>query len=198
MATRPHRDLSAEELFRHGAAALRAGDRSKYNACLEELDGRKSRIAAELAEELAEEGDPVTSGDRVRPEGASLNVEVHDFANVALVTDATIVAHRFRMVSTASASIWLSTYQYADGDDALTRQLCAKARDGVAVRLFVSKGRAKNDDTRKQIVRLERGGVRVCAGKSTHSKCVVVDDTDVLIGSGTRRRPFSSRRRRWE
>jgi serine/threonine protein kinase len=56
MAKRPHMRLSAEELYRHGLEALRAGDRRTYTECLEELTHpqRSTRIAAELAEKLAD------------------------------------------------------------------------------------------------------------------------------------------------
>lgn len=173
---------SAAEVFDSGLKALRKGDLRTYRACVDELQTRRTRKARELAEELAEEGDhPRDEPASWQPQGFAVDLG-RVTEPVTLLTDSAIVEARTRVVQAATRSLWLSTYTFVDKDRSLTRLLAKKARDGVRVTLFVSYGQDRNR-TSELLDELARAGVDVHAEESTHSKVVVADDAEVLLGS---------------
>lgn len=180
----------ASDVFEMGLSALARGDVRLHEDCVRELRSRRTRNARELGEELAEEDasprrEPASER---RPEG--FTVDVGAVAEpVVLLTDGAIVEARTRLIQEAKQTLWLSTFTFTDTGRSLTRLLARRARDGVDVHLIVSYGRDKNT-TSELLDELEHAGVHVHADEATHSKVVVVDDEQVLIGSANLNRSF--------
>jgi hypothetical protein len=79
----------------------------------------------------------------------------------------------------------MSTYPLIDSDGlcGLIRTKARELRGRGGVHIVVSKGPASKVTTSKLLKRLEGDGVVVHRDHSSHSKCMVVDDEQVLIGS---------------
>lgn len=181
-----YKELSAKDLFVRGLRAMKLKDESTYKACLRALERRKSRIARELADELAEEGGIGNRGGATHVHaGGTFPVELADMRDVVLVTDRSIIQHRDRMLARATSRIWLSTFNLRDEDGALRKRLMEKARQNVEVCVVVSVGQAKRERAERWLAALRQAGPRVhlYTHASSHSKCVIVDEQDVLIGS---------------
>ena len=182
------RKLSNNDLFDHGREAARRKDRELYLLCLELFERRKSALAQDLSDQLAEmwPGDVPNMGAHGWP-GSSLPLGTRELADLRVITDREVVAARRAAIAAARKSVWLSTYQYAD-EGSLTSLLCqlATSRPRIEIRVFASKGRVeKSPRAREQLQQIERaGGVgAVWYQNSTHSKCLVVDDELVMVGS---------------
>lgn len=174
--------LSADELRKKGLAAIEGKLRTTLNECLSELDSRSSQRAADVGEELRAKAGPLAEAAKAMHPGKELRVDVGQLTHVTLLTDDAIVGARTRLVEGAQEEIWLSSYIWRAADP-LTDVLCARARANVRVRVIISSGPGKSDVVRQHAKRLGEAGVRVYCDESSHSKCVVVDGRDVLIGS---------------
>ena len=185
---RPHFDLSANELFQEGLRAVSRCDRRAYVQYLSELRKRATRRAADLAEELEEED--VWGGERrTRPAGACLPIDDADLRDCAFVTDQEIEGQRHKMIEAATSSIWLSTFNMSNEDGAVCAALKKKRASGVAVVLIVSKRMSRVTDVDLEALR-DRYDIDVRTSEGSHSKCVIVDDEHVMIGSANLTRSY--------
>ena len=87
------------------------------------------------------------------------------------------------MLRRARRSIWLSTFTIKDGAGDLRQLLADQVRSGVSVNLIVSPGPIKRGSSAEEVVEdLRAASVHVTV-RTNHSKCVVVDEEFVMIGS---------------
>ena len=177
--SRPHLNESTEEVFRHAERAARHGDPQAFQVCIEELRHRKrgQDLIGEL-EELRESLD-----DRHAPRSVAARVDAHALDGVVLLTDAECQAHRVELLERATRSIWLSTYTLKDERKEIRPLLKAKAREHVTINLVVSPRPLRASPHSEEVYgELRAAGVRVTT-VTNHSKCVVVDDEHVIVGS---------------
>lgn len=176
---RPHFNEGTEDVFRNAETAARRGDGAAFRRCIDELRHRKhgEDLIGEL-EELQESLD-----DRRAPRSVAVRVDSHALDGVVLLTDDECQAHRVELLEHATRSIWLSTYTLKDERKEIRPLLAAKARDRVKIHLIVSPGPLRPDShSEKVYADLRAAGARVTK-VTNHSKCVVVDDEHVIIGS---------------
>ncbi len=171
MTERPFFNDSAEGLFDRGHDAINRRDQVAYEAALSELERRSSRLARELAEELAAEGNEIGAPLHgwVPPRGGGLGISISDVAELEFLTDGEIVRRRDQNDSGATSTIWLSTYGFRDPEGEFSGELCARAEAGVDVYLFVSPGPIRRCSAEPQMDYLKRSGIKV-HDKTSHSK----------------------------
>jgi hypothetical protein len=179
---RPLFRLSSREVYARGVAALDARDRPGLVECIAELEDRESQYAGESADELSQKGEGLLGPRAPQHAGASFPIDASQLHNITVLTDDAIVRARAEMIRAATNEIWLSSYIWRDADP-LTDLLCAKATIQHGVHVIISSGPGKHDKVQLRIKRLQDAGVHVYCRESSHSKCVVVDGMDVLLGS---------------
>lgn len=177
MVERPFMKLGTVAVFEKAEESARRGDAKTFDACLAELGSRKR--GEELIEELVELREELK-----RPVSAPItkSFQEGDFKGFTVVTDNDCHA-RLHMLGNAKRSIWLSTYTLKDGRGELRRILAERVSKGVTVNLIVSQGPIKPGGHPEEVVEdLRASGVQVTV-KTNHSKCVIVDEEHVMIGS---------------
>lgn len=178
MAERPFMSLGTSEVFRRAENAARRRDETTFQKCLAELRCRKR--GEELVDELTELHE--LRDDRAVPEVLRGGLQVHDLADVVLVADEDCHC-RLEMLRRARRSIWLSTYTIKDENGGLREALSERVRARVAVNLIVSPGPLRKREHPNEVLdELRAAKVRVTVRKN-HSKLVVVDEEEVMLGS---------------
>jgi hypothetical protein len=175
---RPFQGLLTRDVYKKAEDAARRGEADTFDDCVRELRSRKR--GPELVAELDEIRPDV--GRRAGPSAGGRALVGSDLDVLTLLTDAEC-HRRIDVMRDARRSIWLSTYCISDGTEELRDLLIAKARAGVRITLIVSpKPTRPGTDAHDVVIDLRRAGVRVTIA-TNHSKCVVVDEEHVIIGS---------------
>lgn len=179
---RPYFSLKTAEVFEKAEAAARRSDKIEFDVCLHELQSRKR------GEELVEELDDLWEQRHARtsPLRVAQTVRASALEDFVLMTDDDCHA-RLQMIRRARRSVWLSTYTLQDGRRELREALINQVRNDVDVDLIVHpRPITPGGHTEEVVSDLQEGGVRmhIC---SSHSKCVVIDEEDVMLGSANLR-----------
>lgn len=179
---RPYISLKTSQVFEKAEAAARRSDKAEFDVCLHELQSRKR------GEELVEELDDLWEQRHARASsfGVSRTVRAGAPEDFVLMADDDCHA-RLQMIRLARRSIWLSTYTLQDGRRELREALIDQVRNNVDVDLIVHPRPITLGGHTEEVVNdLQEGGVRVHICWS-HSKCVVIDEEYVMLGSANLR-----------
>lgn len=180
------RQMLAEQLLTHGRKAAKKGDRATVRACIAVLEGRHSRKAIQTREELeallragsrsapSESATPARSGRAAAAKPSASTVQG------GLVFDRDNAARRLDLIANAKSSILLSSLTFPNAETVAA--LVRRGKAGVRVRLVVAE-RQVQDHHHSDIRRLTKAGANIYAPRSTHSKCLVIDERVLMIGS---------------
>lgn len=177
-AQRPFMNLGTVDVYRKAEIAARCGDARTLDGCISELRHRKR--GEDLIEDLEELRAEVNGLHGSLPD-LTKSFSPTDVANLTILTD-NDCHRRLDLLRDARRSIWLSTYSITDDHEDLRNLLRTKVRNGVKVNLIVSKRPANGNQAAEVINDLRKDSVRVTV-TTNHSKCAVVDDEHVMIGS---------------
>jgi phosphatidylserine/phosphatidylglycerophosphate/cardiolipin synthase-like enzyme len=171
--------MKNEALLAFGVAAVARGDRAGAEATVRVLEGRRTRLAATMAMRLrtATRSRNVSENARAtRSVGPS-----EELGGVRGVRDAEIEPYREQLIRRARHTIWMSSLTPPSAR--LAEVLIDAARREVRIVLILAVRKITSSKQRKRIAHLEMAGVECRALASTHSKVIVVDDVDVMVGS---------------
>lgn len=178
MADRPFMNLGTADVYKKAESAAKRSDTNVFEQCLRELGSRKR--GADLVDELQELRDELKTPHL--PPALAKGFQAGDIEDLTVVADSDC-HRRLDMLRGAKRSIWLSTYTIKDGSGDLRKILGEKARRDVAVNVIASPGPIRPGGHAEEVLDdLRQARVRVIE-KTNHSKCVVVDEEYVMVGS---------------
>lgn len=188
------RRMESIDVVRIGKTAIHRGDHALAKTCLAVVEPRNPRkaVRAEILDlrkslvgSVCGDGSVRQSRDRPNPKASGKHFsrasrrEHRDV--LGLVTDQDIGPLREQMIRKATRSIWISSLTPPSAR--ISELLRKQAEEDVAVVLIIAERTIKRWDQEERLARLERAGVDCNFLRSTHSKCLVIDEEYVLIGS---------------
>lgn len=171
-------NTSAEDLYYR---VIRSPSSAQGHAARRELERRAknnpSSVAGDYLEEISEE-----IGNEQQNGHPGFRIAVNDLNDAEFICDQEIDLTRIQMIKEARDTILVVTYVLLGG--LLTKALMKAADCGKRITAIVSQGRVKHHAAcRDAVAQLRRNGITCKHQQSIHTKLLICDNRDILIGS---------------